>query len=261
MVGEAIGAGARFSPRTRLVEWIRTDRGWSLTFRLPGSALQRTRTSWVVDATGRTAAFARAQGARKIGVDHLMAVAACCASPADPPFGHHALIEAVEDGYWYAAPLPGGQQIVAFLSDSDIVRTVGLCEPAAWLKHLLLTHHAARFAPDHAPTLSVRAASSFSLDCAAGDGWIAVGDAASAFDPLSSAGLLKALLTARRGAHAIAHGLSGDRDALRAYAQRSRDDFAQYLVEHSMYYRAERRFATPFWQRRQRRSTMSDTPR
>ncbi len=49
----------------------------------------------------------------------------------------------------------------------------------------------------------VRDASSALLSQAAGDGWIAIGDAAASFDPVTSQGLMNALSTALVAAGAI----------------------------------------------------------
>jgi flavin-dependent dehydrogenase len=82
--------------------------------------------------------------------------------------------------------------------------------------------------------------------------WCAVGDAAMAFDPLSSQGLFNALYTGFRGAQAVAARLAGETAALAAYRDRLvliRDAYARNRVG---YYAQERRFRDqPFWQRRQ----------
>jgi flavin-dependent dehydrogenase len=64
----------------------------------------------------------------------------------------------------------------------------------------------------------VVAASSACLSCAAGENWIAVGDAAACFDPISSQGLANAFSTALVAAGAILSPKGLDRHAAKLYA-------------------------------------------
>jgi len=97
----------------------------------------------------------------------------------------------------------------------------------------------------------VASACSQRLDPIAGDGWIAVGDAASAFDPLSSMGIMKALRSAVDAAAAILRHLAGERDAFAGYAQTIAADYTRYLDTRTRYYAMEQRWPdAPFWQRR-----------
>ena len=65
-----------------------------------------------------------------------------------------------------------------------------------------------------------------SLEPLAGDGWLAVGDAALAHDPLAGGGLLFAFRTAVACAQAIENHLAGKSHALVQYAADSRDAVA-----------------------------------
>jgi len=97
-------------------------------------------------------------------------------------------------------------------------------------------------------------ASGARLERFAGDGWLAVGDAALAFDPLSSQSLFDALYTGLRGAEAIAADLAGEGgapEARTAYAERLESVRAAYRRHLHLYYRAETRWRDrPFWARR-----------
>ena len=61
------------------------------------------------------------------------------------------------------------------------------------------------------------AAHSSWIEAASGPGWLAVGDAALACDPLSSQGLFNALYSALMAANALRRALAGDTDALTDY--------------------------------------------
>ena len=80
----------------------------------------------------------------------------------------------------------------------------------------------------------------------AGPGWLAVGDAACAHDPLSSRGLHDALTGGIAAAEAIAH------NTISAYAEQVAADYRAYLTDLDWYYRQETRFPdSPFWRARQ----------
>jgi flavin-dependent dehydrogenase len=110
-----------------------------------------------------------------------------------------------------------------------------------------------------------RVASASRLDRSTGDGWIAVGDAALAFDPLSSYGITSAMGTAFYGAHAVADAMLhetmpaetmpaetwGDVPALAVYERLLDRTWIRYVREHEHHYGLERRWSDrPFWCRR-----------
>jgi flavin-dependent dehydrogenase len=107
---------------------------------------------------------------------------------------------------------------------------------------------------DYEPATRTRAAdaSSGQLQAAVGENWIAIGDAAQSFDPLSSKGIANALYTGIHGAGAVAAALRGDSEAVARYAGHLTEIFRVYCEHAVDVYRLERRWpAAPFWQRRQ----------
>jgi flavin-dependent dehydrogenase len=75
--------------------------------------------------------------------------------------------------------------------------------------------------------------------------WVAVGDAASAYDPLSSLGICKALESGIRAADALA------RHRLDEYEAWVRSSFEQYVWTRDAYYALETRWPdSPFWRAR-----------
>jgi flavin-dependent dehydrogenase len=95
---------------------------------------------------------------------------------------------------------------------------------------------------------AVFAAASQRLDRFAGDGWLAVGDAASTFDPLSSQGISKALRAGMTASLAICRHLSGHATALTTYEARMQAEYEHYLGRRTEYYTLEQRWPkAPFW--------------
>jgi hypothetical protein len=84
-----------------------------------------------------------------------------------------------------------------------------------------------------------------------GDGWLAAGDAAQSFDPLSSQGLFHALYTGLSSAEVAERFLSGDASGLGDYAARLAEIDAAYIRNLKDWYGQERRWPEhEFWRRR-----------
>jgi len=149
------------------------------------------------------------------------------------------LVEAFSDGWWYTAGLPGGLRIAACLTDADLARRMRLGEPSSWDRRLQATgrvRELLRGARPQGPVL-VRATPSRRLDRVTGDGWLAVGDAASLFDPLSSQGILKGLRSGIFASYAIGDFLThGDAAGLERYGRYVRDELESYSRVRARYY-------------------------
>lgn len=221
---------------------------------------------FLVDATGRAALLAERQGATRIADDRLVAISRVFHDVADTfAKDPSPLVEACEGGWWFSAPLPARRAVATYFTDADLARETRARDDAGWealLEKVPLTRRrllGARF--EESPRL--RPADSVILDRlagndAAGAAWLAVGDAASTFDPLSSHGIVKALRQATFAAYAIVDHLRGDGAALDKYAAVLRHEFADFLSSKREFYREENRWpASPFWRRRHARVWLS----
>jgi flavin-dependent dehydrogenase len=220
-----------------------------------GRRLER-RAALLVDATGRSASPARHLAGHRLVYDRLIGLVGFV-----PAGGHtsdcRTLIEAVEWGWWYSAPLPDGRQIGAFMTDADLLPTGADSCVAFWRDQLQQSAHVRARVGHGACSASphVVAACSARSPIAAGDDWIAVGDAAAAFDPLSSQGVSWALESGVEAARAINACLHGDRHAIDEYARWVAAEFATYIRIRSEYYLRERRWPrSSFWARRHEKS-------
>lgn len=188
---------------------------------------------WFLDATGRSGALARACGARRTHNDRQTVIWARF-QVSGRALENSTWLEAVPYGWWYAAELPGGEAVIALGADPHIAKTMGLYSLRRWAAALSGTAliaskiARARLLPD---SFRITASHAYLTDRVTGDNWLAVGDSASAFDPLSSAGIYKALATGQRAARAI---LDNDSEA---YAGFIRDSYAQYLDAYRTYIR------------------------
>ena len=145
--------------------------------------------------------------------------------------------------------LPGRRLVAAWFTDRDLLEEPGALEAQVGAsRYTRLRFETAGYdlnSPASAPATA--SAEPVLRDMVAGERWAAVGDAAAAFDPLSSHGLTTALWTGERVGAALA---SGDDGALTAYSEAHRRGVEEYRAEHARLYGLERRFDSEFWRRR-----------
>ena len=266
--------------------WHR-ERRWTLTIESAAGA-REVDASIVCDATGRATTFARRHGGHLITHDRLVAAVAVYDAtspapdaapsrpgPADEPgtgssedtgsgvvvddLDSLTTIEAVPDGWWYTAAIPDRRRVVAFFTDRDLcpneVRSIegfGRLLAGTELVGDVVAGSPLRYELRQ-PMLFCAAGSAW-LERPSGPGWLATGDAAACFDPLSSQGILTAILMGRTAGDA-AISLLVDPDAgTDAYDTRYRAVIDRFLDEHRTMYDLERRWPdAPFWARRHAR--------
>ena len=207
----------------------------------------------VLDATGRKAVFARHCGATIVHSDRLCGVQRFFDLPENTHSDHLIQIEAMPDGWWYSAPLPHRRCAVTWFSDSDLIRASALHLTENWDKALALATNTHERLYNTIPSGDIHVFNAMSqhLTTAAGAGWLAVGDAACAFDPLSGQGMYKALRSGIWAAFAAFDLLKGDPTAVEKYKYIVSKEVSGYKEAHTEHYKKEQRWATnPFWQRR-----------
>jgi flavin-dependent dehydrogenase len=244
----ALERGANLLTPARLQSVEFDGERWNVTIS-PGSKL---RASFLIDASGRSASLARRLGAHARRDDRLVCRWMIGASQPVPAL---TLVEAVEEGWWYSAGIPGGNRILAFYSDADLMAgmTDSLVERAATTIEVSKTLRECRFAPLGSET--VAAACTTVLEPCAGMRWLAVGDAAVSFDPLSSQGLFNALFTGLAAAEAADRDLGGDQSATAEYRTTIATIHAAYRNHLQLHYEGETRWpGSTFWRRRHAKS-------
>jgi flavin-dependent dehydrogenase len=164
------------------------------------------------------------------------------------------LVEAVEIGWWYTASIGPTKSVCMLITDDDLLPK-GVHSDLSWwwLEQLSGTAHLShRFRlgqPSH--RLVVRSARSQRIEPSCAKDWLAVGDAAMAFDPISSQGIAKALDHGRRAAAHIASYLAGDVSFLESFALSLEREYTTYRTTRADYYRIEKRWSqSTFWKRR-----------
>lgn len=247
----AVARGAQFLAPTTIEDIARDGDAWRVA--LSGSN-EEIRAAFVIDAAGRAAPLARRLGAQTRVEDRLVC-GWLYGSDANVAGRGLTFIEAVEDGWWYTAPFGENRRVLAFHTDADLPSARIARDREALLEHARVPRELAALLRDADFRADERAgftaANSAVLEPFAGDGFLACGDAAMAFDPLSSQGLLNALFTGLAAAEAADAHLSGDASAMARYQETLAGIAEAYRRHLRMFYGVEQRFAgREFWKRR-----------
>jgi flavin-dependent dehydrogenase len=256
LASAAEDAGARLIKSAKIT-CCEKDRasGWTIGFRT-GPTHSQVRGRFVLDATGRSSVMARHLGVRRVLYDKLVGIVGLF----EPVSEEHScnpttLVEAVENGWWYSASLPDSRLVVAFMTDADVFARGGRHSASKWLEQLSRTVHTRARAEGGALVsrpLIVQANSS-RLDRVHGDNWLAVGDAAIAFDPISGQGVYRALESGMRAGEAVQAFFAGKPGEVASHANKVREVFNRFLILRRKYYSQEQRWTNScFWQRRQK---------
>ncbi len=257
LLGEARSAGAVVhSPL--LARSVDLERSGEATVWLGGPGTEpRTLTArFALDCTGRVGVIARRDLRRKEPGNATLALVSVWTRPdgweiADPT---HTLVETYRDGWAWSVPVSATERYVTFMidrADSAWARGTGL--EAAYLNELVKTTHFRRlFAGGSLQRTPWSVdASLYSALTYSGSNFLLVGDAGSFIDPMSSAGVKKALASAWLAAVSVHTCLMNPTIASVALDYFSDCERAAYAVyrEESARYGSQARQAHPhpFW--------------
>lgn len=212
---------------------------------------------FVIDATGRSCWFAKRQGSKKIHFDELHAVYTYW-SPTNEGTAFsgstQTLVESDPLGWWYAAALPNDNHVIAFMTDKSNIKQSKLKDQEVFIRQIEKTQHVAGKIRDCKliSEPSIKVATSYHLDKMYGDNWLAVGDCASAYDPLSSYGIHKALHWGSAIGSIVRSALQDEHGPLMRYQQSLEEEFESYILMKATYYQQESRWPDQrFWKSRQ----------
>lgn len=189
--------------RERLVSVEKRDGVWSVhTEHVDTGTTSCYQSRWVVDATGRKASLSRKLGAKIQKGDKLLAFYSLFISNEDDT-DHRTLIEAAESGWWYTSCIARNRRIVVYHTDDDdpsakFARTPDgflnlLHNDTHYISQIILGHNYDLPSGTRFPRSTAAGSSILDPICDETERWCAVGDAAMAFDPLSSQGMITAL--------------------------------------------------------------------
>jgi flavin-dependent dehydrogenase len=252
----AEGSGAVRWNNTKLLAFERQQAMWRLTLQTP-TGVEEASCQWLVDCTGRNGYVAKGLEVKRCYEDHLLAFFAHCKpdESAEADQDSRTLVESVPQGWFHTALLPSAERIVTFFTDAatDAVKQAksvegfsGLIEDSVHLSSKLKMHGYVMVEKPQS-----RDARSSRLSDFHGEGWLAAGDAATAYDPLSSQGILFSLYSGLKAGEALTGHLGGNGEALPKYDAIVANVYEAFLVSQHAAYRQERRWPqSPFWMAR-----------
>lgn len=223
--------------------------GWAVDWISANNRAAELSTSIVIEATGRGRGALGFHHRRR--VDNLVALLSYGSANPDN-LDQRLVLESDENGWWYAARLPNECAVTAFMTDADQLPR-RKADRVRYFNNRLngskLVRALTSEVDPHSKLIGFPANSSY-RHVANGSNWVAIGDAAASYDPISGRGVSAAMAKGVAIARSIAnsHNLTM---ATNAYADAEKSTFEKYLQElRSNYAPAAQKYRSPFWERR-----------
>ena len=210
---------------------------------------------FVVDASGKKAAFAALQGIQKVRSDKQVGIYRFydINQHHETKIKEGIVVETTQNGWWYSATLPNNKLVLGYMTDADLAHDLKLKSPInfeALLQQTQITGERTLALETKTSPFLVAAHTQY-LSASVGEGWLAVGDAASSYDPISSLGIYKSLVMSQWASFAIIDALNEEKSGLKKYDYLVQQDFQQYTAKRLEFYQQEKRFSEAvFWKRR-----------
>ena len=215
---------------------------------------------FLIDATGQHQVAAKSLNISNNVFDSMISACAFFELEHTSASTTHTLVASDPNGWWYGAILPNNRAIISLCTDATELKTQKLTCYENWLNCLKANNwffqQCTTFLQDKTKTpvkLYAKAAPSAILSNVIGHNWLAVGDAASSYDSISSAGITKSLKHADVAAKAVKKWLEApQKDSLDDYQSLVFNDFNAFISLHQQHYQqgANKYPNAKFWQRR-----------
>jgi flavin-dependent dehydrogenase len=235
------------------------NNGWILKLKNKNNPIIKSiNAAFIVDATGRSSWFCYRQGIRRFSFDSLCGYVSFLSTKTEGDSDSMTLIESVSDGWWYSALLPKNIRVTSFFTDSNLPIARSIRTSIEWentmmqsTSHIKVIHDKYDYHTISGPY--IRIANSSILEKVSGENWLAVGDAAASYDPLSSQGILTAMTDSMSASDIIRKYSKGKDRSLEEYNKRIITNFINYLKKRDYYYNLEKRWSNnAFWKQNQR---------
>lgn len=244
LLSNAEDAGIRCI-RSRAIRATRSEGLWRIELEGGGELVARA----IVEATGRSTRLLRHQGTAPRRDDGLVADARWFRHDRPEASADGALVESIPDGWWYSASLPGQRGVAMFMTDKDL-RT-----QTSWDERLTAAPATSARLASWQPTgqAVLRAANSQCSEVVVGEGLVAAGDTAAAFDPISALGIGFSLRSGMEAARVAVASIEDNAAPATGYAASVVRIYADYRARLRGIYELEQRWPeNPFWARRQK---------
>lgn len=216
------------------------------------SGVHQLACQYIVDASGKKSIIAKALQIKQHKIDDGAALVFKSEMTIQPESFVH--IESFSNGWIYMSPTPQKHLSIMIFTDLDLMPPSSQTElyirstidQTKLIKKQLHNDFSIR-------NPKVRPSNTTYLEKISGTRWVAVGDAAYSFDPISSYGITSALASGFYGGHALADTLNGKQNAMIAYHHIMDKTFKKYLHQLFELFSQETRWqSNTFWKRRMR---------
>jgi len=256
LIEQVAERGGTVLPRSKCVDFqYLENKNWLIKIKHAEKGEFNIQADYLIDATGRAAHVCRKIGVPSKKHDSLMAVGTFLSFDTEPNSKREQILEATELGWWYTAQLPNNKMVITLFTDADIISENKLHQANDW-NYLLSSTKKVKYLANGATALSkkpwVRNAQTQITDPTSIDHFMAIGDAASSFDPISSMGIGFSITSAFHAAKHIQSELSQNKVlTTNSFQKDIEQNFERYLKIRKHYYQQEKRWASsPFWKRR-----------
>lgn len=246
---------------TRLSNSSYEDNYWKVTTKsddLKNRITHTIQAKFVIDATGRQSHFTKSLGIQRTLYDKLIS---CWMSLPNTQENTMSTIVADELGWWYSAVVPDNKRVIAFQTDADLVDRNTFKHLDAFLAFTKQHELIASLVEGNKTNISFHgtvSANSTRLEHVTGKQWVALGDAAMSFDPLSSQGMFNAMANAMQLQKLLINfDFIRDLDSVkekqfnRLYENQLQQVWNHYLKHKNFFYSTETRWKeATFWKRR-----------
>ncbi|MDQ6814393.1 MAG: tryptophan 7-halogenase [Bacteroidota bacterium] len=234
----------------KLIEAIMThENKWQLSLKHKGKIVNLV-ADYIIDASGKKSILPRKLGVEHHLLDNLVGLTVFFKTNETR---HFLSIESIPYGWWYSAVVPNNQLAVTLMTDADIGRQYKFSRFNEWMKLLKSSKHTRERLPANADKtrIFVRPAHSQIIKCITGNKWVATGDSAVSFDPLSSLGIGHAVSSGIEAARAIIAYFQLDDSLLNNYCHVIAATFKKVVSRQKEFYLKEQRWSKhEFWSRR-----------
>lgn len=251
---------------TRLFNSFYENKAWKITCKtdlLKNRTTDIFNTNFVIDATGRNSHFARSLQINRTSFDSLIS---CWLTLPNKEKNTMSTITTDSDGWWYSAVTPKHKRVICFQTDADLIDKSYFKNYDSFFKIIktnqIINNYIKKEDINKIQFHGVVSANSTKLNQVCGTQWLALGDAAISFDPLSSQGMFNAIASAMQVTE-----LLQDYKFIRKYDHHKITDFSKaytsqitsiwnsYLNHKNIFYGTEKRWKEhPFWKRRHQHS-------
>lgn len=206
----------------------------------------------LIDATGRNRAVLQKLKIENVIHDELVVLSCHIPKIKHPKLTHEVYVESFKEGWGIVSALNETENICSIFTHKGHDILPKLKEASQWKSVLAETKYLKDFLVENIETkIKGGKANSSVAKQLAGSNWLALGDAAMSFDPLSSHGITNALYTSVKAVEAIEKKLEfADTEAFPEYAETIQTIFQQYLQSKNQLYQQETRWKDEdFWKR------------